>query len=157
MPYIIDGNNLIGHAPDLELGDPGSRAGLISRLLAFQRATRKRIMLVFDGPAGDAGTVPVNAKFTIHTPAAGQSADDVIIELLARLVDRRNVVVVSTDREIRDAARARGVRTITSPEFARELRHEARAGRRERELDKRVAAPTPLETRLWDEVFRRRT
>lgn len=157
MPYIIDGNNLIGHASDLELGDPGSRAGLISRLLAFQRATRKRIMLVFDGPAGDAGAVPVNAKFTIHTPSAGRSADDVIIALLARLGDRRNVVVVSTDREIRDAARARGVRTITSPEFARELRHLARAGRRERELDKRVAAPTPLETRLWDEAFRRRT
>ena len=80
-----------------------------------------------------------------------------IVELLARLVDRRNVVVVSTDREIRDAARTLGVRTISSLEFGRELRHQARAGRRERELDKRVAAPTPLETRLWDEVFRRRT
>ncbi len=35
MPYLIDGNNLIGHIPDLSLADRESRLLLVSRLRRF--------------------------------------------------------------------------------------------------------------------------
>ena len=155
MPYLIDGNNVIGQAADLDLGDPRSRDGLILKLLAFQRVTRKRIRLVFDGsPEGEAAVLAVNDKFTVHHPPAGESADDVLEAMIARGVDRRQTVVVSSDRGLRDFARAHGVRTLTSPEFVREVRAALRERRAARELEKHDRPPSPLETKLWHEVFR---
>lgn len=155
MPYLIDGNNLIGAAPDLDLRDPRSRDGLILKLLAFQRATRKRIRLVFDGPAdGEPAILAVNDKFTIHHPSPGESADDVLEAMMVRGVDRRQTVVVSSDRGLRDFARARGLQTRTALEFAREVQGALRERRRARELEKHERAPSPLETKLWNEVFR---
>ena len=49
MAYLIDGNNLLGRIAPHELREPAGRDGLVVRLLAFQRVTRARIHLVFDG------------------------------------------------------------------------------------------------------------
>jgi len=155
MPYLIDGNNIIGHAADLDLRDRRSRDGLILKLLAFQRVTRKRIRLVFDGPPdGEAALLAVNDKFTVHHPAPGESADDVLEAMIARGVDRRQTVVVSSDRSLRDFARAHGLRTLTAPEFIREVRAALRERRAAREFEKHEQPPSPLETKLWNEVFR---
>ncbi|MDH4198531.1 MAG: NYN domain-containing protein [Candidatus Aminicenantes bacterium] len=155
MPYLIDGNNIIGFAADLDLRDPRSRDGLILKLLAFQRVTRKRIRLVFDGPAeGEPAVLAVNDKFTVHHPSPGESADDVLEAMMAGGVDRRQTVVVSSDRGLRDFARARGLRTLTAPEFNREVRAALRERRTAREFEKHDRPPSPLETKLWDEVLR---
>jgi len=155
MAYLVDGNNVIGAAADLDLGDPRSRDGLILKLLAFQQATRKRIRLVFDGAAeGEPAVLAVNDKFTIHHPSPGESADDVLEAMMARGADRRQTVVVSSDRGVRDFARARGLRTLTAPEFVREVRAALREHRRARELEKHDRPPSPLETKLWSEVLR---
>jgi predicted RNA-binding protein with PIN domain len=155
MPYLIDGNNVIGQAADLDLADPRSRDALILKLLAFQRVTRKRIRLVFDGPRDtEAAVVTVNEKFTVHHPAPGESADDVLEAMIARGVDRRQTVIVSSDRGVRDFARAHGLRTLAAPEFVREVRAALRERRAAREFEKHERPPSPLETKLWGEVFR---
>jgi predicted RNA-binding protein with PIN domain len=155
MAYLIDGNNVIGQAADLDLADPRSRDALIRKLLAFQRATRKRIRLVFDGPRdAEPAVTTVNEKFTIHHPAPGETADDVLEAMIARGVDRRQTVVVSSDRGVRDIARAHGLRTLSAPEFVREVKAALRERRAARELDKHERPPSPLETKLWSEVFR---
>jgi len=155
MPYLIDGNNVIGQAADLDLADPRSHDALILKLLAFQRVTRKRIRLVFDGPRdAEPAVVAVNEKFTVHHPAPGETADDVLEAMMARGLDRRQTVVVSSDRGVRDIARAHGLRTLTAPEFVREVKSALRERRAARELEKRERPPSPLETRLWSEVFR---
>ncbi|NTU51408.1 MAG: HD domain-containing protein, partial [Candidatus Aminicenantes bacterium] len=69
MAYLIDGNNLLGRIAPHELREKGGRDGLVVRLLAFQRVTRARIHLVFDGnPEQTPTDMPVNPKFTIHYP-----------------------------------------------------------------------------------------
>ncbi len=79
MAYLIDGNNLLGRIAPHELREPSGRDGLVVRLLAFQRVTRARIHLVFDGnPEVTPTDVVVNPKFIIHFPGEGRSADDVI-------------------------------------------------------------------------------
>src|SRR4030042_1340718 len=112
MAYLIDGNNLLGRIAPHELRERGGREGLVVRLLAFQRVTRTRIHLVFDGspepePVAD---VP-NPKFTVPYPGRGQSADDVIAGLIEQQTDRRNYFVVSSDRAIRGLAKAHGLRS----------------------------------------------
>jgi predicted RNA-binding protein with PIN domain len=155
MAYLIDGNNLLGRiAPD-ELRERSGRDGLVVRLLAFQRVTRTRIHLVFDGnPEATPTDIAVNPKFTIHYPGAGQSADDVIRDMLAEQTDRRRFFVVTSDRAIRELAKKRGLEAVTSDTFARELKAAIKEGKKRRELEKRTETPTGLEVDLWDEVFR---
>ena len=50
MAYLIDGNNLLGHLFPGAHRDPDNRLKLVRRLIAFQRFTRSRVILVFDGP-----------------------------------------------------------------------------------------------------------
>jgi len=155
MAYLIDGNNLLGRIAPHELREKGGRDGLVVRLLAFQRVTRARIHLVFDGnPEQTPTDVPVNPKFTIHYPGAGGTADDVIRDMIARQTDRRRFFVVSSDRALRDLAKKSGLEPVTSDVFARELKAILKEGKKRRELDKKVEAPSPLEIDLWDEVFK---
>jgi len=155
MAYLIDGNNLLGRIAPHELREPAGRDGLVVRLLAFQRVTRARIHLVFDGNPDERPTdIAVNPKFTIHYPGEGQSADDIIREMILRQTDRRRFFVVSSDRAIRDLAKKKGIEAVTSDAFARELKTAIKEGKKRRELEKRTEAPTGLEIDLWDEVFR---
>ncbi len=155
MAYLIDGNNLLGRVAAHELRERTGRDGLVVRLLAFQRVTRSRILLVFDGrPPGEDALVAVNAKFTIHYPEPGESADDVIKDIIDRQTDKRRFFVVSSDREIRDFSRKAGVKPVTSEEFARELKAGLKERRKQRELEKHDQAPTDLEVDLWKEVFK---
>ncbi len=157
MAYVIDGNNLLGRIAPHELREKGGREGLVARLLAYQRVTRARVHLVFDGnPEPTPTDIPVNPKFTIHYPGAGGSADDVIRDMIESQTDRRRFFVVTSDRAIRDLARKRGIETVTSDAFARELKTAIREGKKRRELEKRVETPTSLEIDLWDEVFKSR-
>src|SRR5512136_1439561 len=155
MAYLIDGNNLLGRIAPHELRERSGRDGLVVRLLAFQRVTRARLHLVFDGNPEESPTdIPVNAKFIIHYPGAGQSADDVIRDMIARQTDRRRFFVVSSDRAIRELAKKRGLEAVTSDVFARELKAAIKQGKKRRELEKRTESPTGLEVDLWGEVFR---
>jgi predicted RNA-binding protein with PIN domain len=157
MAYLIDGNNLLGRVAPHELREKGGRDGLVVRLLAFQRVSRARIHLVFDGnPEQTPTDVPVNPKFTIHYPGAGGTADDVIQDMISRQTDKRRFFVVSSDRAIRELAKKNGLEPVTSDAFARELKAVLKEGKKRRELDKKVEAPSPLEIDLWDEVFKDR-
>jgi predicted RNA-binding protein with PIN domain len=155
MAYLIDGNNLLGRIAPHELRERSGREGLVARLLAFQKVTRTRIHLVFDGnPERTPTDIAVNAKFTIHYPGEGQSADDVIREIVARQTDRRRFFVVTSDRALREMARKKGLESVTSDVFARELKAALKEGRKRRELEKSSRAPTDLEVDLWSEVFK---
>jgi hypothetical protein len=76
--------------------------------------------------------------------------------MVSRQTDRRRFFVVSSDRAIRELAKKRGIEALTSDAFARELKTVLREGKKMRELDKRTEAPTSLEVKLWDEVFKSR-
>ena len=155
MAYLIDGNNLLGRIAPHELRERTGREGLVVRLLAFQRVTRARIHLVFDGnPEPTPTDVAVNPKFTIHFPGEGESADDVIRAIVGRQTDRRRFFVVSSDRAIRELAKKSGLMPVTSEVFAAELKAAIKEGKKRRELEKRMEAPSPLEINLWDEVFK---
>jgi predicted RNA-binding protein with PIN domain len=155
MAYLIDGNNLLGRIAPHELRERSGRDGLVVRLLAFQRVTRARIHLVFDGnPEVTPTDIAVNPKFTIHYPGAGQSADDVIRDMMTAQTDKRRFFVVTSDRAIRELAKKRGLEAVPSDAFARELKAAIKEGKKRRELEKRTETPTGLEVDLWDEVFR---
>ncbi len=154
MAFVIDGSNFLGHSVPGGHRDPEARAALVGRLLAFQRHTRSRILLVFDGPPDERfGDGRLGEKFRVVFPRPGEKADAIIQDTLSGPVDRRRFSVVTSDRELRAFARSRGARVLSCREFELRLKTTLRRGREGRELAKRTEFPTRLETKLWLDLF----
>lgn len=155
MGYLIDGNNFLGHIFPNELRDRRSRYMLVSRLLVFQKVKRSRIELVFDGPP-DQDLAEIHSrkkKFFVHFPSPGQKADDIIKELIARQTDFRQFFVVTSDRELRDFAQAKGAKTLSVKEFAFQLKKVLRERRAAAELEKKATTLSSFEIGLWLDKF----
>ncbi len=122
MPYLIDGHNLIAHIPDISLADPHDEVKLVERLKQYMMRKRKKCTVVFDnGLPGGVSANLSNSQVEVLFAHSRARADDLIRERLDRRHDPGYWQVVSSDQEVADAARARGVRVISSAEFARML------------------------------------
>lgn len=122
MPYLIDGHNLIGQIPGLELTDPHDEAKLVERLKSFMGRKRKRCTVIFDGglPGGrsrDLSTSSVKVVFA-H---GGTNADAIIMERIRNVRDPGSLTIVSADHEIINAARRRRVKVVSPNTFASEM------------------------------------
>jgi predicted RNA-binding protein with PIN domain len=121
MPLLIDGNNLLYAVADA-MGTSLSRYALASMLAELARRTAQPVTLVFDGaPASQADAdqfflLEIEIHFAYPAPA-----DGVICRLLEENSAPRRLEVVSTDREIRKAARRRKAKSLRSDDFARRL------------------------------------
>lgn len=156
MAFVIDGSNLLGQMAPGGHRDAEARARLVAGLLTFQRLSRSRILLVFDGPPDarfEEGRL--GEKFHVLFPPPGEKADGLIQGVLERSRDRRRFQLVTSDRELRTFARSRGLSVLTAQEFARRLKSTLRQGRKERELAKPNPSLTPLETRIWSDLFKK--
>ena len=156
MAYLIDGNNLLGTLFPGHHRDPENKRKLVRRLIAFQRSKRSRLILVFDGAASaDAEAMAADEeRFAVVHPPPGESADTAIREIIDGMSDRRKLVVVSSDREIRSFARIRGAADMATRDFKTELNQTLRAWKNEKEMEKKEAGPATLEVRLWSQIFK---
>lgn len=110
MRYLIDGYNLM-HALGLVRKNGGEQAWLASRRklldwLAEQltRRSSDQFQVVFDAQRST-GTLESNLHRGVKILIArGQSADDVIEEMLAVEIQPKTLTVVSNDHRLRDAA-----------------------------------------------------
>lgn len=156
MAYLIDGNNLLGHLYAGYHRDPAHRSALVGKLQAFQRQSRTRVILVFDGTAPSDFPDPGKEKFAVLFPPPGESADALIVDYIERHRDRRNLFVVSSDREIRAIARQAGATALRCDEFHREMKKALRERREAREMDKIEETASALEVKLWTDAFTRK-
>ena len=156
MAYLIDGNNLLGTLFPGHHRDPENKRKLVRRLIAFQRSKRARLILVFDGAASaDAEAMAADEeRFAVVHPPPGESADTAIREIIDAMSDRRKLVVVSSDREIRSFARVQGASDRTAREFKIELNRTLKAWKSGKEMEKTEPGPTTLEVRLWSQIFK---
>lgn len=156
MAYLIDGNNFIGHFSPADLRDPQSKSILVSKLQRFQRQKNTRVLVVFDG-APDLNLIGKNyqrKKFSVIFPSFDQNADDTIKEIISKQTDLRRFYVVSSDREIRDFAKAKGAKTLSCEEFERELKSALRELKKSQEEEKNVTPPSSLEINQWLKIFK---
>jgi len=158
MPYLIDGNNLIGYLPTLEIKAPESRYELISRLIIFQKIKNTRVMVVFDGPPDPSLTQEDfrGMPFYVFYPDFGQNADDIIKKIISKETDLRRFFVVSSDREIKCHAKSKGAQSLNCQEFNKQLKRSLKKYRKNKEMEKNVEPPSPLEVKFWTKIFERK-
>jgi predicted RNA-binding protein with PIN domain len=122
MPYLIDGHNLIPKI-GLQLDDPNDEMELVTILQEFLRLSRREAAVYFD--AAPPGEAPIKrfGRVTAHFVPLGTTADSAIKLRLRKLAGAaRNWIIVSSDREVQDAAHAAHARTLSSDEFANQLK-----------------------------------
>ncbi len=93
--------------------------GGLCKMLALLARDGDRVEVVFDGPPPRGSSAKQIAQTGVSVSySAGRSADEIIIERISDNSAPRRLVVVSTDREIRRAARRRRCRIALSEDFA---------------------------------------
>jgi predicted RNA-binding protein with PIN domain len=152
VAVLIDGNNLLFAAHDADPEFPVGRAKLCELLGRWGQRVGQRIAVVFDGrpPSGGLAEQIAGEQIEVAFSGAGVKADTVIAERLERESGARHLVVVSTDREIANAARRRRAMPMRSDEFWRCVQEDlARpAGSASEPLEKRRGLG-PGETDEW--------
>ena len=122
MPYLIDGHNLIPHVPGLRLQDPEDERALIEMLGAFCRRVNRRVEVFFDNASPGEGRRQKFGRVTAQFVQQSSTADAAIRARLRKLGrEASNWTVVSSDQEIRAAARSAQAKTESAAEFAGRL------------------------------------
>ena len=143
MLYLFDGYNL------LNAGDFRSREELVDLLAGWVALSGGRGVVVFDGVGENARHGPLEVRFA-------RTADHLLERLAAARRDVEPVVLVSSDREIRQTA-GQEVSKLESKEFAAQLRSGASVQARHVPASRsRIEDALDEETRARLERFRRR-
>ena len=151
MTIIIDGHNLIAQLPGISLADPEDEEKLITLLQEYCRIRRKTVEVYFDcAPAGYSGKEKHGLVRAVFVPS-GTTADDAIMTRLKKLGKRaKNMRVVSSDRQVQQAARALHATVISSDEFVAEWQLILA---KEPDLDLRNKPLTQAEVEAWEDLF----
>jgi len=123
---VVDGYNLLKAWPRLRQQERSSlelaRRSMIRVLGDYAQRTGARVQLFFDGD--DAVDLPAagrSRRVQITFARPPRKADDLIADVVQRQHGSKRVLVVSSDREVRRAARRHGIRSSSSEEFIRQL------------------------------------
>jgi len=149
MPYLIDGNNLLGLRPEILAKDPGIRGRLVKQLSSFARSRRTSVVIVFDGEPDEDGLRGDMTLGGVRVIFSGRTsdADTRILKILDDAKDPAGFTLVTTDRVLGDRARQRRARCVTSLKFRRTLEDLAPAGAGE------DAPLSPDEVAEWETWF----
>jgi predicted RNA-binding protein with PIN domain len=119
---LVDGYNVSQAGwPDLPIAE--QRRRLVDALGELSARTGADVRVVFDG--SDVGPAPVATTaqaVRVRFSPPGTEADDVIVAEVAEIPRGRPVVVVSSDRRVRDGSRARGANLLRSSQLLGLLR-----------------------------------
>ena len=111
MPYLVDGNNLVG----AERGGPASDDGrnALAREIADRlRSTQARVVLFFDGRGDSVSLGSLSVRYS-----GASTADDAIVREVGRSSRPQEMIVVTADRELARRTRDAGGRVTSPPEF----------------------------------------
>jgi len=155
MPYIIDGDNLIGSSPDISLEDPDSRSKLVQVVQKYQESRKNNITIVFDGaPQNGLLREDIRSKFSVVYPRESSSADEEIKRILNGFHYFKDVTLITSDKELKAFAKEKGAKTVSSIEFYFQLKRVSRYSGKVAETRKRIDAElSDREVDQWMKIF----
>ncbi len=120
--YIVDGYNLIHKSSKLKkifTEDPKlARENLVSILSDFFSRRKDRCILVFDGNINIPSSLSTPAVRVIFSRPPNKADDEIKRIIMSKnLKERKNLIVVSSDNEIINCAKACGAERLSSEDF----------------------------------------
>jgi len=117
MPYLIDGNNLLGSWGGPAIPGDG-RVEVLRVVASFCRAKGARAVLVFDGtPFRPEMAAQQFGSVTLRFPVPGRDADSVIREIVDGARRPGELVVVTSDKPLYSYVRTRGAQVLRAHEW----------------------------------------
>lgn len=158
MPVVIDGNNLLYAARNVEAASSllVGRSMLCDAVGKWAQQRQERVHIVFDGPAPNAALARQigHPAVEVSYSGAGISADAVVSNIIETDSAARRLLVVSSDRAIVRVAKRRRARPIRSEEFWKLLKSDlARRPPRRSEPEEKEAGLGPDATEAWLDEF----
>ena len=156
MPLLIDGHNLIAQMPGLRLSDIDDEAQLVMLLRRYAAARRGRsITVVFDhGVYGHPQRLD-GYGVTCYFARSPHDADTQLIRRITTIARPHEWTVVTSDRQVAQAAAARGIKVIDSRTFAQTLQQLTTPAPRQPSAgaDKPERLPDQSEVDEWLRLF----
>lgn len=152
MNVLVDGHNVIGQLPDIQLSDPDDEAKLVMllRRYATQRRGRK-VVVVFDHGVYGHPQQLNGYGVTCYFARSPQDADTQIIRRIQSLKRPKDWILVSSDRQLIRVAKAQGMRIMRAQEFITRLQPPESKTHDQSEKPERY--PTPREVKEWLRLF----
>ncbi len=154
MHWLIDGHNLIGAMPGLNLSDAHDEDKLLEYLRRYRARSGHKLTVIFDaGIAYHPVTKQKSGGITVQFAPRGKTADQVIIRRLRTVKNPQAVKVVTSDRQIQQAAGEQRVRVVSAQEFA-VLLQQSPQNRGQPALGSKVENyPSTAEVEEWLNIF----
>ena len=155
MPVIIDGHNLLRSIQkafeDFESITAVRLCHIVGR---FLKLTGEKGEIVFDGtgPRDKSGFDNIS-NLEVFFAGLGSDADTVIEDKIKASTAPRRLTVVSSDRRLRDAARARKATAVKSEVFWNNLQKQLRRKKTFKEPTAKRRGLSESETKQWLEFF----
>ena len=122
MALVIDGHNLIGVLPDIQLGEPDDEARLLARLRGYRSHSGQNLVVFFDSGDLPGNTPHVSSPgVAVRFSGPGQSADDAIVDFLRTHPQPGQYAVVTNDANLTWRVRAVGASTMRASDFIAKL------------------------------------
>lgn len=118
LQYLLDGYNILHQLPTSDHQKFDEVRQQLLRMLEIQRpqgSLRNQLTIVFDGHPGmfhHAGNVSVKIIFSLD-----ESADERIKKIVSGQGNKRNIIVVTDDRDVQYAVRALGAQVMDVQSF----------------------------------------
>jgi len=117
LPYLIDGNNLLGSWGGPQEGDD-RRHEVVRRVAAFCRGRNARATVVFDGhPLRDDLAAQELGPVSVRVPPPGTDADSLIRELVERAARPAELIVVTSDKALYSYVKTLGAAVMRAHEW----------------------------------------
>lgn len=157
MAIIVDGYNVLHASRWLASLWKGVDRAQFCRLLGrLARHGGEKITVVFDALPSEPDPSGVNIpNIEVIYSGHGRTADDVIIQLIGASSGPRELTVVSSDREIKSAAKRRGCKVRSAEEFIKTSARQLAQARdkQNREPSEKEKGLTRSETDKWLSEF----
>ncbi len=144
MPYLFDGNNLIGQSADQARREPALRWAFLEQLSRWARAGGGQFLVFFDGDDTDRRLPPPGVRVRYSAPV---SSDEAIVRSVTAARFPSEVIVVTNDTELSLRCRNAGAEVIDWHKFAAGMQKRGRAGGR------RPAQESAVDVRDWAKYF----
>jgi len=116
---LVDGHNLIGQLQDLSLTDPHDEAKLTMAIKSYCMRSHAKATVIFDnGMPGGFSRELSNSNVQVYFAPPRTKADAILMQRAKEMMNLKEFIMVSSDRQIVRLCHAYGIETMQSEEFA---------------------------------------